>query len=68
MSKDKEVCGKSPKVDPTLIVSNGNLVNAVVTITDIKKGKKIELKKVTLDQKGCEYHPHVSRLSCRHYG
>jgi plastocyanin len=59
VSKDKEVCGKSPKVDQSLVVNNGNLANAVVTITDIKKGKKIELKKVTLDQKGCEYHPHV---------
>ena len=52
VGKDKEVCAKSPKTDPTLIVDGGNLVNAVVTITDIKKGKKIELKKVTLDQKG----------------
>jgi plastocyanin len=59
VSKDKEVCGKTPKLDPSLVVNNGNLANAVVTITDIKKGKKIELKKVTLDQKGCEYHPHV---------
>ena len=59
VGKDKEVCGKTAKTDPTLIVDNGNLVNAVVTITDIKKGKKIELKKVQLDQNGCEYHPHV---------
>jgi hypothetical protein len=59
VSKDKEVCGKTPKTDPTLIVDNGNLVNAVITITDIQKGKKIEVKKVTLDQNGCEYHPHV---------
>jgi plastocyanin len=59
VSKDKEVCGKSPKVDQSLLVNNGNLVNAVVTITDIQKGKKIEVKKVTLDQKGCQYHPHV---------
>ena len=59
ISKDKEVCGKTPKTDPTLIVDNGNLVNAVITITDIQKGKKIEVKKVTLDQNGCEYHPHV---------
>ena len=59
VSKDKEVCGKTPKTDQSLVVSNGNLVNAVVTITDIKKGKKIEVKKVTLDQNGCEYHPHV---------
>ena len=59
VSKDKEVCGKTPKTDPTLIVDNGNLVNAVITITDIQKGKKIEVKKVNLDQHGCEYHPHV---------
>src|ERR671911_892322 len=59
VNKDKEVCGKSPKVDQSLVVNNGNLVYAVVTITDIKKGKKIDTKKVTLDQKGCEYQPHV---------
>jgi len=60
VGKDKEVCDKSPKTDQSLIVKDGNLVNAVVTITDIKKGKKIELKKVTFDQKGCEYKPHVA--------
>jgi plastocyanin len=59
VGKDKEVCGKTAKMDQSLIVDNGNLVNAVVTITDIKKGKKIELAKVKLDQDGCEYHPHV---------
>jgi plastocyanin len=59
VSKDKEVCGKTPKVDQSLVVNNGNLANAVVTITDIKTGKKIDAKKVTLDQKGCEYQPHV---------
>jgi plastocyanin len=59
VSKDKEVCAKTPKLDQSLIVNNGNLANAVVTITDIKKGKKIETKKVTLDQQGCEYKPHV---------
>jgi len=59
VGKDKEVCAKTPKVDQSLIVNNGNLANAVVTITDIQKGKKIELKKVTLDQNGCEYKPHV---------
>jgi plastocyanin len=59
INKDKEVCGKSPKTDPSLIVSGGNLVNAVVYISDIKKGKKMEPAKVTLDQNGCEYKPHV---------
>ena len=59
VGKDKEVCAKTPKIDQSLVVNNGNIANAVVTITDIKKGKKIELKKVTLDQSGCEYKPHV---------
>jgi plastocyanin len=59
VNKDQEVCGKTPKTDQSLVVNNGNLVNAVVTISDIKKGKKPETKKVTLDQKDCEYHPHV---------
>lgn len=59
VTKDKEVCAKSAKSDPSLIVSGGNLVNAVVSITDIKKGKKMEPKKVTLDQNVCEYKPHV---------
>ena len=59
VGKDKEVCDKSPKMDQSLVVKDGNLANAVVTVTDIKKGKKIELKKVTFDQNGCEYKPHV---------
>ena len=59
INKDKEVCAKTAKNDPTLLVSGGNLVNAVVSIADIKKGKKMEPQKVTLDQNGCEYHPHV---------
>jgi plastocyanin len=59
VTKDKEVCAKTPKTDASLMVSGGNLVNSVVHVTDIKKGKKMEPMKVTLDQKGCEYHPHV---------
>jgi len=53
VSKDKEAC-KGAKTDQSLVVSGGNLVNAVVSITDIKTGKKIDAKKVTLDQKECE--------------
>ena len=60
VSKDKEVCGKTPITDESLVVSNGNLVDAVVTITDISKGKKMEVGKFTLDQQGCRYHPHAA--------
>jgi plastocyanin len=59
VTKDKEVCAKGDKTDKSLVVSNGNIEYAVVTITDIKTGKKIDLKKINLDQKDCEYHPHV---------
>jgi plastocyanin len=59
VTKDKEVCAKTPKFDQSLVVSGGNLVNAVVYLSDIKKGKAVDVKKVTLDQKGCEYQPHV---------
>jgi len=59
ITKDKKVCDKTPKTDPSLIVSGGKVVNAVVSLTDIKKGKKMNPNKVTLDQNGCEYQPHV---------
>ncbi len=59
VNRDAEVCGKTPKLDRSLLVTDGNLINAVVTITDIQKGKKADQKKVTIDQKGCEYSPHV---------
>jgi len=59
VTKDQEVCGKSKK-DPSLLVSKrGEVQNAVVYVTEIRKGKKMEPQKVALDQKGCEYHPHV---------
>jgi hypothetical protein len=41
ISKDKEVCGKTPKFDQSLVVNHGNVEYAVVTITDIKRGKKL---------------------------
>lgn len=59
ITKDKEVCGKTAKADPSLIISDGDVANAVAYITDIKKGKKMEPQKATLNQRGCEYHPHV---------
>jgi hypothetical protein len=59
ISKDNDVCGKTTKTDASLIVNNGDVENAVVMITDIKKGKPLIPSEVKLDQRGCEYHPHV---------
>lgn len=59
ITKDKKVCAKTPKYDQSLIVKDGKVANAIVFITDIKKGKPLATGKVVLDQKGCEYQPHV---------
>lgn len=59
VTKDKEVCGKTEKTDSSLIVRDGNVVDTVVHIVHIDKGKKMNPGKVTLDQRNCEYHPHV---------
>jgi plastocyanin len=59
ISKDKEVCGKTAKTDESLIVNNGTVENAVVYIDDIEKGIPLKPAEVKLDQKDCDYHPHV---------
>jgi plastocyanin len=64
VDKDVNVCGKE-KVLPTLIVSHAKgIENAVVSIKDIKKGKKLEIpaKKPELVQKHCMFSPHVSLI------
>jgi len=59
VSKDQQVCAKSPKFDQSLIVAQGDVDDSVVFISDIQKGKKMATGHITLDQRGCEYHPHV---------
>ena len=59
VTKDKRRCDKSPKFDESLVVTDGKLANVVVYIADVKGGKELEAKGVTLDQNGCVYQPHV---------
>ena len=59
VTKDKRRCDKSPKFDESLVVKDGKLANVIVYIADVKGGKKLEKKGVTLDQNGCVYQPHV---------
>lgn len=58
-TKDQEVCGKTEKVNESLLVgANKGIQNVVVSISNIQKGKKMP-DPTTLDQKDCRYAPHV---------
>ena len=59
VTKDQEVCGKD-KADESLVVSQDKkLANAVVSIDEIVRGKPMAQVPAILDQKGCQYAPHV---------
>lgn len=60
VNKDKEVCALHPKLATDLVVgADGGIQYAVVSIEDIPKGKAFDTAKPVLDQKGCEYIPHL---------
>jgi plastocyanin len=60
VTKDQEVCGKDGKVSQELVVSPDKGIRyAVVSLTDIKKGKKAAGAAVELNQQGCSFQPHV---------
>ncbi len=63
ITKNADYCGSS-KPSPRLIVGeNGGVQNAVVSIEGITQGKKIARDKTpVLDQRDCEYQPHISIL------
>lgn len=58
VTKDQAVCGKEKDAKELIIGSDGGIKNAVVHISGIP-AQKMEPKTVTLDQKACEYEPHV---------
>jgi plastocyanin len=60
VNKDTDVCGQTEKINKELVVSSdGGVQYAVVSIPGITKGKPFPEAKPMLDQKGCEYAPHV---------
>lgn len=58
INKDTQVCGTETKVERIVVGANKGLANAVVSVADAKGGQPTA-KKVTIDQKGCAFHPHV---------
>ena len=60
VTKDETVCGKTEKINESLLVgANNGLQNVVVSITNIQKGKRQRREGVLIDQTGCRYDPHV---------
>ena len=63
ITKNPEVCGLTDKLDESVVIGEGNaLKNTIVYLMDISsgegfaKGKKV---KYQIDQKGCQFNPHV---------
>jgi hypothetical protein len=63
VTKDEPICGRK-KASPRLVVGRNNGVgNAIVYLEGITQGKKFGGNvKVTLDQRKCEYQPHILLL------
>ena len=61
ITKDQAVCGATEKYDESLVVGEGNaLKNTIVYLIDISKGKALDkTSKPEIDQKGCQFSPHV---------
>jgi plastocyanin len=60
VTKDQQICGESKTVPGSAIGKNGEVPNAVVYLDGITAGKKKTTpEKVQLDQKKCEYVPHI---------
>lgn len=63
ITKDKQVCATEEKLSRDLVVgADGGIQYAVVSIVGIQKGKPFNGETV-LDQKGCEYQPHIVLVS-----
>lgn len=67
VNKDKKVCAKKPITDESLVVQDGGVAWAVVSLRGVKSGKgwAKDQKKAVLDQKGCVYLPRVVVMKSR---
>jgi plastocyanin len=61
MSAVKECASQHPDgaFDESLVVADGKLANVVVSVKADNLQGEVPKEPVTLDQKGCQYHPHV---------
>ena len=61
MSAVKECAAQHPDgaFDESLVVADGKLANVVVSVKADNLQGEVPKEAATLDQKGCQYHPHV---------
>lgn len=60
VTRDRAVCGHTAKLTPDLVVgASGGIQWAVASLHRVAAGKPFALDSPILDQRGCEYRPHV---------
>jgi plastocyanin len=59
VNKDVKQCGREQRIEKIVVGPGHGLADAVVSITGSKAAATRTTAKPTLDQKGCEFHPHV---------
>ncbi len=64
ITKDDAVCGTRPSLSRLVVGRGRGVENAVVYLKGIDEGKNFRNRKTaTLDQKGCEFRPHIMVLN-----
>jgi plastocyanin len=60
VNKDNQACGDEKKSEDLVVGANKGILNAVVSVAGVSgKPAAKPAKKPTLDQKGCQFAPHV---------
>lgn len=59
VNKDPQACGTEAKIEKVAVGGNKGLANAVVSVAGAKGATTAKAGKPSIDQKGCEFHPHV---------
>lgn len=57
--KDNKTCGGTKDLERLVVGSGGGVANAVVYLKEISKGKAVDMGSPKIDQKKCQYSPHV---------
>ena len=56
--KDQDVCGSSHP-NPSVPNGNGTVANCIIGLERISEGKDFSKREYALDQRGCDFRPHI---------